>query len=181
MAAEIDIEDVPFGPPDAEPAPRKRNRIHEQFSPRPVAMQRSEPYRVLHNSERMMLDRVEIEFASHAGKDNGKLPVTFEQFEEYGIRRAMIAPSRRALVALGFLTFSPGIAAEGFAKRRPSMFGLTYRHTADAEPAHNWRKVTDLAEAVRVANVARDTLDEGAKRPRRKGPPVLRLVHNRVA
>ena len=181
MATEIDIESIPFGPPDVETEPRKRNRIHEQFSPRLVAMQKSDPYRVLNNSERMMLDRIEIEFASHAGKDNGKLPVTFEQFEEYGIRRALIAPSRRALVALGFLTFSAGVAAAGFDKRRPGMFGLTYRHTADAEPSHNWRRITDLAEAVRVANAARDTLDDGAKRPRRKGPPVLRLVHSRVA
>jgi hypothetical protein len=178
MANEIDIDgDVPFGPlPDAE-TPQRRRRIAEQFSPRTVAMQKSAPYRVLNNSERMMLDRIEIELANHGGKDNGRLPVTSKDFEEYGIRRALIAPSRRALVALGFIVFSPGQVAATAAKRRPSMFGLTYRHIGEAkEPTHNWRKIgDDVDDAIRLANDARDTLDEGGQRPRRS-KPVLRLV-----
>ncbi len=166
-------EDAPFGEVET---PQRRRRISEQFSPRPVAMQKSAPYKVLNGSELKMLDRIEIELANHGGNDNGQLPVTSRQFEEYGIRRALLAASRRALVALGFITFAPGLVAATADKRRPSLFGLTYRHMgADKEPAHSWRKVDDLDEAVRVANAARDTLDEGRKRPRRL-KPVLRLV-----
>ena len=46
-------------------------------------MQKSAPYRLLNGSELKMLDRIEIELASHAGKDNGSLPVTFDDFIEY--------------------------------------------------------------------------------------------------
>ena len=139
-------------------------------------MQKSFGYRVLNNSERMMLDRIEIELASHGGKDNGRLPVTSKQFEDYGIRRALLAASRRALVALGFITFTPGLVAATVDKRRPSLFGLTYRHMGEShEPTHSWRKIDDLSEAVRVANEARDTLDDRRPRPRRM-KPILRLV-----
>jgi hypothetical protein len=176
--ADLDIEDVPFG----APAPvERRRRIAEQFSPRLVSMQESAAYRVLNYSELRMLDRIEIELADHGGRDNGRLPVTFEQFRDYGIRRALIAPSRRALVALGFITFTPGLGAAAASNRRPNLFGMTYRHMGDAkEPTHGWRKIEDLDEAVRVANEARDTLDEGARRPRRKAP-AMRLIHSRAA
>jgi hypothetical protein len=132
-----------FGLSSEEPIVQKRNRIAEQFSPRTVAMQRSPAYRVLNGSELKMLDRIEIELAGHAGKDNGALPVTFDDFVEYGIRRALIAPVRRALVALGFVTYIPGVAAKGFDKRHPNMFGLTYRHAGDC-----WRKITDLVPTI---------------------------------
>ncbi len=80
MASDLG-EDAPCGP--ADPAPKPRNRITEAFSWRTVAMQKSAPYRVLNGSELKMLDRIEIELASHAGKDNGSLPVTFDDFVEY--------------------------------------------------------------------------------------------------
>jgi hypothetical protein len=171
-------EDAPFGEVET---PQRRRRISEQFSPRPVAMQKSAPYKVLNGSELKMLDRIEIELANHGGNDNGRLPVTSKQFEEYGLRRALLAASRRALVALGFITFAPGLVSAVADKRRPSLFGLTYRHMGDAkEPAHGWRKIDDLGEAVRVANEARDTLDEGRQRPRRM-KPVLRLISGKLA
>ena len=54
-----------------------------------------------------MLSRIEIEFLHHGGKDNGKLPVTYEQFVEYGMDRAGIAPAIRETEALGFIEVSP--------------------------------------------------------------------------
>jgi hypothetical protein len=63
----------------------------------------SPPYRVLSLSARRVLDRISIELAHHGGNDNGKLPVTYEQFVEYGIDRQAIAPAIRELVALGFI------------------------------------------------------------------------------
>jgi hypothetical protein len=60
-------------------------------------MMESPAYRVLSLSARRVLDRIMIELAHHGGNDNGKLPVTYEHFEEYGIHRHAIAPAIREL------------------------------------------------------------------------------------
>ena len=87
---------------------KRRNYFGERFSGRPLSMLESAAFSVLNLAEHKMLLRIEIEAGRHAGNDNGKWPVTFEQFKDYGIRRALIAPSRRALVALGLIVFTPG-------------------------------------------------------------------------
>ena len=84
-------------------APRKRNKIDGQFNARLIEMLVSPAYRVLSLSAHRVLDRISIELAHHGGNDNGKLPVTYEQFEEYGIHRRAIPPAIRELEALGFI------------------------------------------------------------------------------
>ena len=44
-------------------------------------------YRVLSLSGHRVLARINIEHAHHGGKENGELPVTFLDFEKYGIER----------------------------------------------------------------------------------------------
>jgi hypothetical protein len=177
-AGQPDLDDVPFGPPDVEVerAPVRRNQITGKYAAQPTALLKSAPFRVLNNAERKMFTRIEIEYSDHYGRDNGKLPVTFDQFEEYGIRRQLIAPSRRALVALGIVTFEQGHAAKEDGDRRPNLFGLTHRPVGDAEPANDWTRIGDIEEAERVASTARSTLDDGGSRRRRSGPPVLRVT-----
>jgi hypothetical protein len=111
MASDITLEDdgVSWGIVDSPPqeeATQRWSRTAEQWASRPIDMLKSAPYRVLNGAEHKMLDRIEIELSSHGGNDNHALPVTFSQFEDYGIRRALIAPSRRALIALGFITYT---------------------------------------------------------------------------
>jgi hypothetical protein len=60
-----------------------------------------------------VLFRLEIELLHHGGNDNGKLVVTFNQYEEYGVRRKSIAASLRELEALGFIE----IVERGCARR----------------------------------------------------------------
>jgi hypothetical protein len=168
---------IPFGPPDVELAPVQRyNQISGRFAAQPITLLKSAPFRVLNNSERKMFARIEIEYSDHGGRDNGKLPITFDQFEEYGIRRQLIAPSRRALVALGLVTFEQGHAAEKDGDRRPNLFGLTHRPVGEAAAVNDWRHIgDDMAVAERVATTARNTLDDGGSRRRRVGAPVLRV------
>jgi hypothetical protein len=148
-----EIDAIPFGAPETE---KKWNKIGEQFSARPVAMQKSAAYRVLNNAERMMLDRIEIELSSHGGQDNGALPVTFSDFEEYGIRYPSIAPSRRALVALGFITFEAGKYSNP-TRQDPNRFGLTYKLMSQSRnPLHRWRRMpNDVLQCERIAKDAR--------------------------
>ena len=63
----------------------RRNKFSGQFAGRLIAMLQSPAYRVLSLSAHRLLARIEIELAKHGGDDNGKLPVTYEQFVEYGI------------------------------------------------------------------------------------------------
>ena len=55
-------------------------------------MLESPAFRVLSLSARRVLDRIEIELAHHGGQDNGRLPVTYEHFHDYGIHRHAIGP-----------------------------------------------------------------------------------------
>ncbi len=60
-------------------------------------------HRILSLSALRVLDRILVEHAHHGGKDNGKLPVTYEHFVEFGMDRHAIAPAIRELSALGFI------------------------------------------------------------------------------
>jgi hypothetical protein len=71
----------------------RRNRLSEQFAPRPIRMLESPAYRALSLGAHRALARIEVELAHHGGNDNRKLPVTFDHFVEYGIHRHAIAPA----------------------------------------------------------------------------------------
>ena len=88
---------------------------------------RSPAYRVLSLSARRLLDRMEIELADHGGTDNGKLPVTYDDFERYGIHRHAVGPAIRELVALGFVEITEVGRAGNAEWRKPNVFRLTYR------------------------------------------------------
>ena len=59
----------------------RRTKIGEQFSTRIIRMLESPAYRALSLSAHRLLSRIEVELAHHGGKDNGKLPVTFKDFD----------------------------------------------------------------------------------------------------
>lgn len=117
----------------------RRNWIGEQFAPRTIRMLRSPAYCVLSLSSRRVLDRIEIEMADHGGTDNGKLPVTYDDFERYGIHRHAIGPAIREVVALGFVEITEAGRAGNAEWRKPNLFRLTYRLTK-YEPANDGRK-----------------------------------------
>src|SRR5215207_1251987 len=93
------------------PGERRARKIDGQFVPRIIAMMESPAYRVLSLSAHRTLSRIEIELGHHGGHENGSLPVTYDQFVEYGIHRHAIGPALRELVALGFIEITePGVA-----------------------------------------------------------------------
>jgi hypothetical protein len=135
---------------------RKRpNSIGGQFAPRLIEMMESPAYRVLSLSARRVLERIEIELAQHGGKDNGGLPVTYDDFEHYGIRRDCIAPAIRELVALKFIQITKPGRAGNAEFRAPNLFRLTYRHTKREEPTNEWRRIATVEQADRLAREAR--------------------------
>jgi hypothetical protein len=103
-------------------APKRRNWIARQFAARPIEMLEGSAMRVLTLAERRALDRIEIEYAHHGGTDNGKLPITYMDFEHFGLHPNAIAPSLRALVALGFVEITRKGYGGAAGVRAPSLY-----------------------------------------------------------
>lgn len=132
-----------------------RTAIGGQFAPRLIEMLRSPAYRELTQSEHRVLSRIEIELADHGGKGNGRLPATFDDFQEYGVHRHSIAPALRALEALGFIEITERGRAGNGEWRKPHMFRLTFRPTDHADSTDDWRKIGTQVQAEQVAADAR--------------------------
>jgi hypothetical protein len=80
---------------------RRKSTIIGQFVPHRIELIESPAWRVLSLSARRVLDRIEVELCHHGGlRENGRLPVTYGDFERYGIHCAAIAPAIREVVAL---------------------------------------------------------------------------------
>jgi hypothetical protein len=97
-----------------------------QFCTRPREMMESAAYRVLSRAAHQVLSRIELELRYHAAKNNGRLIVTYEQFESYGLDRGSIAPALRELEALGFIEITQHGRGGNAEFRVPNWFRLTY-------------------------------------------------------
>jgi hypothetical protein len=135
---------------------RRRTQIEGAFAPRLIEMLDSPALRVTSQSGLRILHRVEIELGRHGGTENGKLKVTYNDFVKYGVDRHCIGPGIREMVALGFLEITEQGRAGNAEYRAPNVFRLTYRHTDDAQPTHEWRRIKTLEEAQEIARAARN-------------------------
>lgn len=72
---------------------------------------------------RRILDRLEIELGDHRCTENGKLPVTFDDFCRFGIHRHSVAPGIREVVALGFVEIIKAGRAGNAEYRTPTYSG----------------------------------------------------------
>jgi hypothetical protein len=146
---------------------KRRNRIDGQFSARLIDMLESPAWRVLSLSARRVLDRIEIELAHHGGNDNGRLPVTKQDFIDYGVHNDGVAPAIRELEALGFIRVTERGRGGNAEHRHPNRFFLTYAHCRsgrDWPPTHDWRKIKTIEGAEAIAKAARENKNPQAVR-----------------
>jgi hypothetical protein len=148
----------------------RRNVIPKgsQWSWWTVEMLESPAYRALNLSEHRIIARIRLELARHGGRDNGKLPVTFRDFQEYGVRWNSIAPAIRAAEALGWIRVTQhGVASSEAEFRIPTKFALTHLATDDADKAvtNDWQRIKTIEEAEAVAKEARKNPPGGAEFP----------------
>ena len=129
----------------------KAHHIPGQFAWRLIEMLESPAYRALSRAARQILDRIEIELAHHGGKDNGRLPVTFDDFVAYGVNRHAIAPAIRELVALGFIEVTQQGRAGNAEFRRPGKYRLTYHDSFGTKATNEWRQITNTHPLAKVA------------------------------
>jgi hypothetical protein len=149
---------------------KRHNKISGQFAARLIEMMESPAYRVLSLSAHRVLSRIEIEWAHHGGEDNGQLPVTFDDFERYGVNRHAIGPAIAELGALGFIVVTEkGKKALAADYRRPNKFLLTSRPThKGADPLHSWKRFRTIEEAQAKSEEDRKLSGEKKKEPVRK-------------
>lgn len=129
----------------------------------------SPAWRAMSDNARRLVDRVILEHMGHGGRENGALPVTYDDLTAWGIRRNSIPPSIAEAVALGLLDYQPGRAAHVAGKGHAQRFGITWLPTRDGEPATNrWKRLCDLADAQAVAKAARGQGVDGRHNARRR-------------
>ena len=135
---------------------KRRNRIDGQWSARLIEMLESPAWRVLSLSAHKIIDRVSIELAHHGGNDNGHLPITKEQFVEYGLTPRLVAPAIREAEALGFLRVTEHGRGGNATYRKPNLFLLTCVNSKSGPaPTHDWRKIKTIEQAEAIAAAAR--------------------------
>jgi hypothetical protein len=134
---------------------KSRNQIASQFTALTIEMMLSPAWRVLTLAARRVLDRVSIEVRRHGGNQKDGVPVTYKDFEDYGIDHHSIAPAIREVVALGFVDIARPGRGGNADFRRPAMYRATFEYAVDCEPSHRWRHITSVAEARAVAAEAR--------------------------
>ena len=146
---------------------RRQQSIISQFVPHRIEMVESPAWSALSLSARRVIDRIEIEHGHHGGNDNGKLPVTFDDFESFGISHKSVAPAIREVQALGFAKITErGRPSESDFGRHPNKFRLTYlpvpRGMKWHDPTDEWKRIQTLEEAEKIAKEARSAKDEKA-------------------
>jgi hypothetical protein len=152
----------------------RRNKIDGPFAWKYIEALISPAYRVMSLSAHRVVDRIEIEHHHHGGKENGRLPVTHQNFIDYGIHHHAVAPAIREAEALGFIRVTE-IGRGGSAEyRRPNKFALTHLATKDNPmPTNDWRRIKTVEEAEAIAKAARNAPPKfSANRRRQKKLPV---------
>jgi hypothetical protein len=145
---------------------KRKNRINGQWSPRLIEMLESPAYRVMSVSAHRVISRIEIEHAHHGGSENGNLPVTKQNFMDYGMHHDAVAPAIREAEALGFIRMKRGRGGNA-EHRQPNRFFLTFAHGRSSRaypPTHDWRKIKTIEEAQAIADAARAAKDPQAVR-----------------
>ena len=134
-----------------------------------AAMLRSPAWRVLSLTGHRILARILIEHCDHAGKDNGALPVTHQQFRQFGIHDHAVGPGIREVVALGLTEITRRGRASNAEFRSPTLYRVTFLRTSSTEATNEWAKIGTTEEAEAIRDMARaSTPERKPKRPSEK-------------
>ena len=150
---------------------RRRTQIGGQFSARRKDMLESPAYRALSLSAHRVIDRIAVEHCNQGGAENGRLIVTYDDFERYGVHRHAIGPAIREAEALGFIEVVERGRAGNAEFRSPSRYRLTFHRAGRdiGDGTHEWRHVTE-EQAKAIAKAARHAKPENSNSQWRKTP-----------
>jgi hypothetical protein len=108
----------------------------------------SPAWRNLTGNAMKVVMRIALEHLRHGSLENGKLPVTYQDFVRWGVRKNSIREALLVAIHLGWIdrTSVGDVPWDGSDLRRPSTYGLTWlpQHTG-ASASNRWTRIkTDL-------------------------------------
>ena len=124
----------------ARPLKGRRGSINERFVPMLLSLLASDALGALSLAARRCLDRFLIEHMHHAGKENGRLKVTYDDFAAFGVRRASVAAALRELENVRLIEVVERGRGGNREYRKATVFRITFLPTPDAEPTDEWRR-----------------------------------------
>jgi hypothetical protein len=132
---------------------RARRNAYMQDTPFcqiPLTLLGSDHFKLLTHAALKVFHRILIEYMKHAGQDNGRLIVTYNDFIAYGVRKSSINHAIKLLETAGFIRVERG-AFRG-KEKRPSKFALTFYGVDHLPPTNDWKKVDPrlVAETAKV-------------------------------
>jgi hypothetical protein len=125
-------------------------RSNRQWFFIPIDVLESPAWAKLSLNARRMLDRLLIENIRHGRKENGRLRVSYEQFEGLGIGSRLIAPTCRELTAAGLLAITKGRRIGHY--QAPNLYRITFAGTTDAFPT--WRPLYAATDGTDVPKIS---------------------------
>jgi hypothetical protein len=132
------------------------------------AMIQSAAYRAMSGGAHQILGRIMDEHMAHGGGKNGELPVTYDDFTRYGIRRNSVLSFLTEAMALGFVARTrEGVKAYGPFQGSPALYRLTWLPTCDGAAATNeWKRIQTLMDARTVVKRSRLALKAACSKSR---------------
>ena len=132
----------------------------------------SPAFRALSRAGFQLITCLMVEHLRRAGRENGRLAVSWNEFENWGINRGMIAQALDEVTRLGFVrVVDKGRPGYGEALGRRAIFRLTFAGVVGSDdsgpPTNDWQCISD-AEASAIVDRSR------AKERRRKETRSLR-------
>lgn len=117
--------------------------------------------RTLSINGRRILDRIKLEHMAHGGLENGRLKVTWLDFEKYGVSPRLIGKSILEAVAVGLLAIEqPGRRVHGKDMGASAQYRLTYLPVSDAgsfcPPTNEWKRFGCNVKAAKAAIMANE-------------------------
>jgi len=129
---------------------------HGPWMPIGREMLRSGAMRALSLHARRALDRIMVEHMDHGGQENGRLKVTWQDIEKFGVHRSFIKRALGELAAVGLVAIEqPGRRPHGPDRGDPTQYRLT--HLSVCEPANfrpptnEWKRFEEDIAAAKAA------------------------------
>lgn len=161
------------------------NPLTGSFVRHHLEMRRSPAWEALSENDKRILERIEREHMEHGGRHNGRLVVTYDQFETYGVRRKSINKGIHRLEALGFVEAKRFGYDNKTGVRIKSEYRLTYADSVhDNGPqgyfpapkvTNDWQRLNTPEKVQRAIEAAAKKMVDAkrsTKAPKKKSPAV---------
>jgi hypothetical protein len=156
------------------------------YAPVPAKLLNSPAWQGMSTNTMRVVHRLMLEHCQRGGIENGRLPVTHEDFIAYGCSRNQIAEALTEAQYLGLVRYKRG-GRFGEIKK-PSMFRLTWLGQLDGPATNEWKGVTkDMVttwkaqrRALRTAKRRAREASQDSKSPTtdiHSSPPNLRVFY----